>query len=83
MKSHHVPFRQYFLLHINFVIRMLILSDVIWGGAIGLLGPIFAIFIVNFIEGGNAAVAGVAMAIYLVVKSVMQIPAASIIDKIR
>jgi MFS family permease len=83
MKSHQVPFRQYFLLHINFVIRMLILSDVIWGGAVGLLGPIFAIFIVDFIEGGNAAVAGVAMAIYLVVKSVMQIPAASIIDKIR
>ncbi|HBK33865.1 TPA: hypothetical protein DEP34_02820 [Candidatus Uhrbacteria bacterium] len=83
MKSHHVPFRHYFLLNINFVIRMLILSDVIWGGAIGLLGPIFAIFIVDFIEGGNAAVAGVATAIYLVIKSVMQIPAASIIDKIR
>ncbi len=83
MKSPHVPFRHYFLLNINFVIRMLILSDVIWGGAIGLLGPIFAIFIVDYIEGGNAAVAGVATAIYLVVKSVMQIPAASIIDKIR
>lgn len=83
MKSQRIPFRHHFFLDINFVVRMLILSDVIWGGAVGLLGPIFAIFIVDFIKGGDAAVAGVAAAIYLVVKSIMQIPAASVIDKIR
>ncbi|KKW32652.1 MAG: hypothetical protein UY76_C0021G0023 [Candidatus Uhrbacteria bacterium GW2011_GWA2_52_8d] len=77
------PLRSYFLLHVNMVIRFLIISDVIWVGAMGLLGPIFALYIVEFIDGGNALVAGVAAAIYLVTKSLLQIPAAAIIDKIR
>ena len=77
------PFREYLLLDMNMVIRMLILSDIVWNSAVGLLGPIFAIFIVGFVEGATVAVAGVAASIYLVVKSVAQIPAASIIDRIR
>lgn len=76
------PMRAYFLLHMNLVIRFLIVSDVIFLGATGLLGPIFALFIVEFIQGGNALVAGVAAAIFLVTKSLLQIPAASVIDKI-
>jgi len=77
------PLRSYFLLDMNAVVRALIISDVIWGGAVGLLGPIFAIFVVDFIPGASIAVAGVAVSIYLVTKSIFQIPAASIIDKIR
>jgi len=77
------PLREYFLLDMNTVVRMLILSDVVWGGATGLLGPIFAIFIVDFIEGASIAVAGVATSVYLITKSVAQIPAASVVDKIR
>jgi MFS family permease len=77
------PFREYFLLDMNAVVRMMILSDVVWGGAVGLLGPIFAIFIVDFIDGATIAVAGVATSIYLITKSIAQIPAASIIDRIR
>lgn len=75
--------RDYFLLNMNFVVRMLVVSDVIWLTATGLLGPIFALFIVEFIEGGTAAVAGLAAAIYLVTKSILQIPVASVIDHIR
>lgn len=67
----------------NPVIRFLIISDVVAMGAAGLLGPIFALFIKDFIIGGNEAVAGVAAAIYLITKSIFQIPAALIIDKIR
>jgi len=78
-----IPFRDYLLLDMNLVIRMLILSDVIWMGACGLLGPIFAIFVVGFIQGGSEVVAGIAASIYLITKSVAQIPAATIIDRIR
>ncbi|MFH1711690.1 MAG: MFS transporter [Patescibacteria group bacterium] len=83
MNKRSIPFRRYFLLEMNPVIRFLILSDVVWGSSIGLLGPIFALFIVDFIDGGDAAVAGIAAAIYLVTKSLAQIPSATIIDKIR
>lgn len=75
--------RYYFLQDVNPVVRFLILSDMIFVGASGLLGPIFALFIENFIEGGNEAVAGLAVGIFLITKSVFQIPIAHIIDKIR
>lgn len=74
------PLREYFLLHLNLVIRFLVISEVVFVGATGLLGPIFALFIVEFIENGNALVAGVAAAIFLVTKSLAQIPAASLIE---
>ncbi|MBI2550785.1 MFS transporter [Candidatus Uhrbacteria bacterium] len=77
------PLHEYFLLHLNIVVRLLILSDVVWMGALGFLSPIFAIFILDNIKGGNEAVVGVAASIYLVTKSLMQIPAAAIIDRIR
>lgn len=81
-KKRAIHIREYFLLNMNFVVRALILSDVVWTGATGLLGPIFALFIVDYIDGGNAAVAGAAAAIFLITKSIVQIPAATIIDKI-
>jgi MFS family permease len=73
----------YFLKDINPVIRFLILSDAVIIGASGLLGPIFALFIEDFIQGGNEAVAGLAASIYLFSKSILQIPIAHFIDKIR
>jgi MFS family permease len=75
--------KHYFLREINSVIRLLIASDVVLTGAAGLLAPVFALFIEDFIKGGNAAVAGVAAAIYLFTKSALQIPIATFIDKIR
>lgn len=75
--------REYFLLDMNVVIRLLIMSDIVWMGATGLLGPIFALYVVDFIPGADAAVAGTAAAIYLVTKSLLQVPVATIIDKIR
>ncbi len=75
--------KHYFLQDINPVIRFLIISDTVLTGAAGLLGPIFALFIEDFIRGGNAAVAGVAAGIYLFTKSILQVPIAHAIDKIR
>lgn len=83
----HSPFvrflRDYLLLNANPVIRFLIISDVVWRAGVGLLVPIFPLFVVEHIEGGNAFVVGVAMTIGLVTKGVFQIPAATIIDKIK
>jgi MFS family permease len=73
----------YFLKDINPVVRFLIISDTVLIGAAGLLGPIFALFIEEFIIGGNETVAGIAAGIYLFTKSIFQIPVAHIIDKIR
>ncbi len=73
----------YFLKDINPVVRFLIISDTVLSGAAGLLGPIFALFIEDFIIGGNEMVAGLAAGIYLFSKSILQIPIAHFIDKIR
>ena len=75
--------RSYLLLNFNPVIRWLIISDFVLGASYGLLAPIFAIFITDFIPGGNIQVAGVAATIYLVTKSLAQIPAAAIVDRIK
>ncbi len=75
--------KYYFLQDINPVIRFLIISDTVLIGASGLLGPIFALFITDFIQGGNEAVAGLAAAIYLLTKSIFQIPISHLIDKIK
>lgn len=83
MKKRSIKFGYYFFKDINPVIRFLIISDTVIVGAAGLLGPIFALFIENFIQGGNAAIAGLAAGIYLFTKSVLQIPIAHFIDKIR
>ena len=83
MKKRAVRIENYFLKDINPIIRFLIISDVVLAGAAGLLGPIFALFIEDFIQGGNAAVAGVAAGVYLFTKSILQIPIANFIDKIR
>lgn len=83
MRKRSAKIKSYFLRDINPVIRMLIISDAVLMGAAGLLGPIFALFISNFIMGGNAAVAGIAASVYLFTKSIAQIPVAHFIDKIR
>ena len=72
----------HFFSDINPVIRWLIVGDVIYYAGAGLLGPIFALFIEDFITGGGAGVAGTAAAVYLITKSVAQIPAGAIVDKI-
>ncbi len=65
---------------INKIIKVLIFSDIFFNSGWGLIGPIFAIFIIQDIRGGNAAVAGFASAIYWIVKSIIQIPIAKYLD---
>lgn len=83
MRKRAIPPRNYFLKDINPVVRFMILSESIATGAVGLLGPLFALFIADFIVGSNEAVVGLAAGIYLFARSTLQIPIAHYLDKIR
>jgi MFS family permease len=65
---------------INKVIKILIASDFILQAGWGLIGPIFALFITNNIEGGSIAVVGFAAATYWLTKSVVQLFIGRLID---
>lgn len=68
---------------INPIIRFLTISDFLILSGWGLVSPIFAIFVVDSIKGGDVKVVGVATAVYLLTKSLAQIPAGAFIDKIK
>lgn len=55
-------------------LAMLILSDVFILSGFGLMGPIFAVFIIDNLQGGSIIAAGLATTIFLVVKSTVQLP---------
>jgi len=65
---------------INKVIKVLVFSDLFLNAGWGLIGPILAIFIIDNIEGGSVEVAGIAVGIYLLGKSFLQIPIANYLD---
>lgn len=75
--------RELFGLELNPVIKVLTISDVFILSGFGLVSPIFAVFLTDNIKGGNLQVVGLASMIYLLTKSIGQIPAAQIIDRIR
>lgn len=70
---------------INKVIKILISSDVALNSGWGLLGPVFAIFLLQEIAAGNptecAKIAGFASLTYWTVKSFLQIPIGRYLDK--
>lgn len=66
---------------INKVIKILVFSDLVLLFGWGLISPILAIFIIESIQGGDAKVAGFAIGIYWLTKSIIQIPIANFLDK--
>lgn len=66
---------------VNKVVKILILSDFFLLSAWGLIMPILAIFIVGQIEGGDVRVAGMAVGIYWILKSLIQVPVGKYLDK--
>jgi len=62
-------------------LRILITIDVLLSAGIGLTAPIFAIFVTQQINGGTIVEVGLATAIFLVVRSVLQLPLAAYSDK--
>ena len=53
---------------------LFILSDVLILSSFGLLGPIFAVFITNNLEGGTLVAAGLSTTIFLIVRSAVSLP---------
>jgi len=66
---------------INKVIKILILSDLFLMAGWGMVIPILAIFIIDKIQGGNVQVAGIAIGVYWLGKSIIQIPVARYLDR--
>ncbi|MFA5742936.1 MAG: MFS transporter [Candidatus Paceibacterota bacterium] len=70
-------------LKINPVVRILVWSDLVFWTGWGLIGPVFAIFILQNIEGGSIAVVGFATAVYWIVKSILRIPIGLFLDSFK
>ncbi len=68
---------------INPVIRAFIIADLALLSGWGLVDPIFAVFVKDRIEGATVVTIGIAAAIYWIVKSLLQIPVATMLDRIR
>jgi len=66
---------------INKVIKILILSDVALITGFGFIGPIFAIFLTEKIQGSSIEVVGYAAAIYWIVQSLVVIPFGKYLDR--
>jgi MFS family permease len=64
----------------NAVIKYLILSDFVFWSGWGFLAPIFAVFVVEKIQGGSLAVVGLASGIYWVLTSLLRIPVSILLD---
>ncbi len=67
--------------NINKVIRTIVIADFFYNSAFASFGPVFAIFITQHINGGSAAVAGFAVSIFWIVKSIVQLPIARFLDR--
>lgn len=68
---------------LNKVIRILITSDFLLQSGWGLIGPIFAIFIIGQIQGGSLATVGLVVATYWLVKSITQPFIAHFLDIVK
>jgi len=66
---------------VNLVIKILIISDFLIWSSYQLLAPFFAIFVTDKISNGSIEVVGIASAIYLIVKSIFEIPVGVYIDR--
>ena len=64
----------------NNVIKYLVLSDLVFYTGWGLITPIFAIFIINNIQGGTILMAGIASSIYWILRSALRVPIGVFLD---
>ncbi|MDO8742986.1 MAG: MFS transporter [Candidatus Azambacteria bacterium] len=69
-----------FIKFVNKIIRVLVLGDIMFFSAFGLIGPIFAVFVTNQIAGATVATAGFAATISLLTRALLQMPVARYID---
>jgi MFS family permease len=74
---------KFFRFNVNLVTRILVLSDFFLFFSNGLLSPIYAIFILNRINGAGLEMVGFATAIYWVSRVIAVIPLSHMMDKIK
>ncbi|KKU72874.1 MAG: hypothetical protein UX98_C0015G0020 [Parcubacteria group bacterium GW2011_GWA2_47_26] len=65
----------------NPIIKILILADFFVYFGLGLIQPIFAVFIKDQLQDGTLAAAGIAATVFLITKAVLQIPIARFADR--
>ncbi|MFZ3073862.1 MAG: MFS transporter [Minisyncoccales bacterium] len=65
---------------VNRIIKFLLLSDFVFWSGWGLVAPIFAIFIVDKVVGGNEFVVGISTAIYSALSALLRIPLGLFLD---
>ena len=68
------------MFHPNKIVKYLVLSDLAFWTGWGLLTPVFAIFIIGNIKGGNAFVVGMASAAFWITRSIFRVPIGALID---
>lgn len=68
---------------INFIIKILIISDFFIFFALGLLSPIFAVFILDNIQGSDLEVIGFATTFYWLSRIISVIPLSRMMDKMH
>lgn len=83
MKNRRYKKHNLLLNKINPLIRILIVSDMLIVGAIGMFSPLYALFVEDSIVGANELVIGLSISIFLISRSILQIPIATLIDKIK
>ena len=66
---------------VNRVVKLFIMSDFMFLGGWGLIAPIFAIFVVQEIDGATIVTVGAVAAVYWFVKAIVQLPVALYLDK--
>jgi MFS family permease len=66
---------------VNRVIRHLIVSDFVLNFAFGLLSPIFAVFVLKNIHGGELKVIGLAATFYWIARTVTTVPLSRFMDR--
>lgn len=67
---------------VNNVILIIIFAHFIFTAAAGLTTPLFAVFVLENIGGSAITVVGFAIAIYWIVKSLLQLPVARHLDRV-
>lgn len=66
---------------VNKAIKILVFGNALINMADGFLAPVFAVFVTQKIAPGEMRVVGLAIAIYWLVKSIIQLPLARYLDK--
>jgi DHA1 family quinolone resistance protein-like MFS transporter len=61
-------------------VKLLMISDIFVITGLGLIQPVFAIFIKDGLSGGTIVAAGIASMLYLVTKSIVQLPFSRYVD---